>query len=808
MNSRLNYFIGGLLFLMFVAPASGAAISLVNHGDSWRYRKGSNGAPQSNWKTVADFGLDGTWLTGNGGIGYADNINETSLCQTILTDMQNAYTTVAMRRTFQITSNLDSSLHIMLTMDWDDGFIAWLDGAFLASELSPGAPAEPAANALATGLHESSRGSSGLPPMTFDVGPVGSRLAIGTHVLSIVGLNEATTSSDFIQIADLALSPPPAGGVSGLISEDTTWRATDSPIVVVGDVTVNYGATLTIEPGVHVLFNSNLSLIINGRLIAEGDSTHRILFSRSAGNAGRWGGIVINDSPGSPETRLRYGRVEFNGANGVADAIRVAGGNAWLDHLTFGSNDRTYIQLQGASFVVSECEFPSASVKFELVHGTGGVKAGGHGLILRNFFGLPIGYDDVIDFTGGNRPGPILHVIDNVFSGASDDGLDVDGTDAWVEGNIFLHVHRNGDTPDSSAAISGGDNSGLTSEVTIIGNIFFDCDNAATAKQGNFFSLINNTIVHTTKTGGIDGASGVVNVRDTTPSLTTFGRGFYLEGNIITDAEQLVRNYDAAQTTVTFVNNILPVAWNGPGTSNSVADPLFNHTPTVSEALFTNWQQAQIVRQWFGLQPQSPAVLTGPNGKDKGGVIPLGAYLSGEPGGTTHLTNATLIVGVNRTGFGMTTTGWPNGCGYTAYRWRLDGGAWSAERPINAPILLNSLTDGPHYVEVTGKRDSGLYQDDPLFGTDAVLTRSRTWSVERLRIAAAGFVGTDFTMQFDTANGRTYSIQYRDAFDVAHPWLNLTNLGPYVVAGPVVVTDATAGASPTRFYRIVSPAVP
>jgi hypothetical protein len=115
-------------------------------------------------------------------------------------------------------------------------------------------------------------------------------------------------------------------------------------------------------------------------------------------------------------------------------------------------------------------------------------------------------------------------------------------------GNIFVNVHRRGDTPDSAAAISGGSNSTNTSEVTIVGNLFFDCDNATTAKQTNFDILINNTIVHTTKFGGIDGGSGVINMRDTTPTpATTFARGQYLEGNIIWDAEQLVRNYDPAQ---------------------------------------------------------------------------------------------------------------------------------------------------------------------------------------------------------------------------------------------------------------------
>ena len=61
---------------------------------------------------------------------------------------------------------------------------------------------------------------------------------------------------------------------------------------------------------------------------------------------------------------------------------------------------------------------------------------------------------------GGNRPGPILQILHNVFDGASDYHLDLDSTDAWIEGNIFLHSHKNGNTPDSSAAVSGGDNGG------------------------------------------------------------------------------------------------------------------------------------------------------------------------------------------------------------------------------------------------------------------------------------------------------------------------------------------------------------
>src|SRR5205814_9567347 len=150
---------------------------LVNHGDTWRYHKGTN-APQAGWKTISDGSLDGTWASGNGGLGYADNANETSLCQTLLSDMTNRYTTVYMRRSFQITDTIQTNRHLLLEMDWDDGFVAYLDGAEVQRALAPGASGvEPAYTNVASGLHESSRGNSlpGNPPTRFDLGPAGVR---------------------------------------------------------------------------------------------------------------------------------------------------------------------------------------------------------------------------------------------------------------------------------------------------------------------------------------------------------------------------------------------------------------------------------------------------------------------------------------------------------------------------------------------------------------------------------------------------------------------------------------------------------
>jgi hypothetical protein len=42
---------------------------------------------------------------------------------------------------------------------------------------------------------------------------------------------------------------------------------------------------------------------------------------------------------------------------------------------------------------------------------------------------------------------------------------------------------------------------------------------------------------------------------------------------------------------------------------------------------------------------------------------------------------------------------------------------------------LTNLRPGPHWVEVSGRRDSGLYQDDPAYRAEACTSRSRLWTV-------------------------------------------------------------------------------
>lgn len=555
----------------------------------------------------------------------------------------------------------------------------------------------------------------------------GIPLTPGVQSIRVEAFDEAGAVVGRAQLDVWREARPPVG-VSGSVRQDTTWLAAEGPYQVTSDLTVAAGVTLTIEPGTTVYLGNGVNLTVanGGRLLAEGRENAPIRFTRAPGSGGSWGGVVIQGGAGSPETRISWAHFEFHGTT----TLHSSGGTVFLDHLTFGTFDHQYLSLDDSSFVVSHCVFPNPSTSFEPIHGTGGVKAGGHGIFYRNFCGLPIGYSDVIDFTGGNRPGqPLVHFLDNVFMGASDDILDLDGTDAWVEGNIFLHTHKNG-TPDSSSAISGGNDGSRTSEVTIVNNLFFDVDQALTMKQGNFYTFVQNTVVHQTKQGGLDVEAAVFNFAD---DGTTSGAGLYAEGNLLVDLEQLTRNLTPGSATAAatyLTNNLSPLEWTGAGGNNSPAAPLLAHLPTLAETQFQSWEEAQILRTWLQPQPGSPARGRGIGGQDLGGVQPLGVTLSGVPTGTNATREATISVGFRRNGHGIPTGGFPEGSGYPAYRWRLDHGAWSAETPIDVAIQLTQLTDGPHFLEVSGKRDTGLYQDDPLFGELAFPTRTETWYVD------------------------------------------------------------------------------
>ena len=78
----------------------------------------------------------------------------------------------------------------------------------------------------------------------------------------------------------------------------STWSVSNSPYIVTGNILVNSGETLTIEPSVTVKFDAGKVLHISGTLIARGTSDMKITFTSNASSpaAGDWGKITFLDA--------------------------------------------------------------------------------------------------------------------------------------------------------------------------------------------------------------------------------------------------------------------------------------------------------------------------------------------------------------------------------------------------------------------------------------------------------------------------------------------------------------------------------
>jgi len=80
--------------------------------------------------------------------------------------------------------------------------------------------------------------------------------------------------------------------VEGPITQDTVWTLVDSPFVVSNDVMVYPNVTLTIEAGVKVKFGGAFSLIVSGRLYANGmGKTITFTSNKEQPEVGDWNAI-------------------------------------------------------------------------------------------------------------------------------------------------------------------------------------------------------------------------------------------------------------------------------------------------------------------------------------------------------------------------------------------------------------------------------------------------------------------------------------------------------------------------------------
>ena len=104
--------------------------------------------------------------------------------------------------------------------------------------------------------------------------------------------------------------------ISGPIEEDLTLYNLCNPYYITGNVVVRDGVTLTIEPGVTVVFSPETYMLVNGRLIAEGTERDSITFTGSY-----WNQINIQNASGG--SSLKYVRITDESADNYQTKLNL-----------------------------------------------------------------------------------------------------------------------------------------------------------------------------------------------------------------------------------------------------------------------------------------------------------------------------------------------------------------------------------------------------------------------------------------------------------------------------------------------------
>ncbi len=157
---------------------------IIKRGEEWKYFPGTQ-APPEDWKSL-EFD-DSKWESGKSGFGFGDNDDET-----VLRDMPGRYLSLFTRKVFSV-ENPKALGDLSLLVDYDDGFVAFLNGKELAR-----------ANVESLAFDQPARGSREAGrPTAIKMGEAQSILRKGKNVLAVAGFNAFIGSSDFSLIVEL-----------------------------------------------------------------------------------------------------------------------------------------------------------------------------------------------------------------------------------------------------------------------------------------------------------------------------------------------------------------------------------------------------------------------------------------------------------------------------------------------------------------------------------------------------------------------------------------------------------------------------
>jgi hypothetical protein len=310
------------------APVSSgeAQVYIAAEDDFWHYRKGTSEAssPTSAWRQLG-FIEDGTWLEGQTSVGFGDGDDNT-----FLNDMEDNYTSIFLRRVFNVTAGqIPDELRLRVRVD--DGCVVWINGTEVARfHVAAG---NLAYNAVAQN-HEADIVDFEEVILT----NASSYLVAGDNVIAIHALNSSIGSSDFSIDAQLLeyredLLPDPTPGVQNSVFSTTAPPSIDnvvhSPAAPLPGQNVTVTARVLDPDGISSV-TLGYQAVLPGSYIRRTDATFETTWTNlSMVDNGTAGDAVAGDSiytaviPGSVQTHRKLVRYRITMTDSAANAITV-----------------------------------------------------------------------------------------------------------------------------------------------------------------------------------------------------------------------------------------------------------------------------------------------------------------------------------------------------------------------------------------------------------------------------------------------------------------------------------------------------
>lgn len=222
--------------------------TVVYEDDSWKYLVPSSTVLPT-W--ILSWYDDSGWATGPGGFGMSDGDDNTSL--------PGGTISVYQRITFNIT-DVNAIDKLIFTIDYDDGFVAYINGIEIArSEMDYAGM--PNYNNVATGLHEAQLYQGAYPyQITLDQDFVNSYIQNGSNILCVQTHNQSAGSSDLSSRVFLSAginnTSNDYGAVPSWFVPPVELTSSNLPIIVID----TYGNSIPDEPKI----NATMGIINNG----------------------------------------------------------------------------------------------------------------------------------------------------------------------------------------------------------------------------------------------------------------------------------------------------------------------------------------------------------------------------------------------------------------------------------------------------------------------------------------------------------------------------------------------------------------